>query len=288
MSTPSEYAPGPAGQVQQFATPAASGHYIPGAARPSDRWPWVAVALIAAIAAVAVAFLVFRGNQQNTSGVRTAAQVAADRSPAHKVITRTVAGPSTTVIREQPASSSAPSGWTSASGSCGGGVSVNANTSCPFAQNVVDQYEQQAQQAGTPSSFDVYAYSPVTGQNYTDTCSYSPSTGTVSCSHGSDLIQFAYGDVPSYGSQPSGSGSATGSCGGSISINDHTSCQFAQNVVDQYMSEVGAGSPESLDVYAYSPVTGQNYTDTCTYTSSNDMVSCSHGSDLIQFAYGSQ
>jgi hypothetical protein len=202
-----------------------------------------------------------------------------------------VAGPSTTIVREVPASSSAPSGWTSASGSCGGGISVNANTSCPFAQNVVDEYQQQADRAGAPSSFDVYAYSPVTGESYTDTCNYSSSSGAVSCSHGSDLIQFGYSDVSaaSTDSQPSDSGSASGNCGRGINVNSNTSCAFAQNIVDQYtQSADDAGSPGSFVVEAYSPVTGKSYTDNCGYSSSTDLVSCSHGSDLIEFTYGSR
>jgi hypothetical protein len=273
MSTPSEYAPG---------------YYVQSPSRGSSHWPWVAVALIVAIGAVAVAFMLTIGKQQNSSGLRLAA--VAHRPPATKVITRTVPGTSTTVIREVPSSSAAPTAYGSAAGSCGAGIDVNGNTSCEFAQNVVDQYSQEAESAGGPGSFAVYAYSPVTGQNYTDTCTYSTWNGMVSCSHGSDLIQFAYADaaLPAASSEPSASTSGGGSCGSGISINSNTSCQFAQNVVDDYMSEAEAGSPGSLAVQAYSPVTGKNYTDTCTYTSSNGMVSCSHGSDLIQFSYASQ
>jgi hypothetical protein len=287
MNTPSEYTPGSTSEPQHLAIPAPSGYYVQSTSRAFDRWPWVAVALIVAIAAVAVAFMLTIGKEQNTSTIRPVA-AAAHHAPATKVITRTVAGPSTTVIREEASSSSAPAG----SGSCGG-ISLNADTSCPFAQNVVDEYDQQAQDAGGPGSFAVYAYSPVTGQNYTDACTYSG--GTVSCSHGSDLIQFSYGDAAQPAAstqycgcspQSSGSTSDASSCSG-ISINASTSCPFAQNVVNEYMGQAGAGSPGSLDVQAYSPVTGKNYTDTCTYTSSDDMVSCSHGSDQIQFAYSS-
>lgn len=38
-------------------------------------------------------------------------------------------------------------------------------------------------------------------------------------------------------------------------------------------------------VYAYSPATGQSYFDTCNYNPANQIVLCSHGSDLIQFPY---
>jgi hypothetical protein len=113
----------------------------------------------------------------------------------------------------------------------------------------------------------------------------------VSCSHGSGLIQFAYGDVSATAavSQPSDSGSASGNCGGGISVNANTSCPFAQNVVDRYIqSAENAGSPGSFAVQAYSPVTGMSYTDSCGYGTSTDVVSCSHGSDLIEFTYGSR
>jgi hypothetical protein len=43
---------------------------------------------------------------------------------------------------------------------CGGGVWVNSNTSCPFAQNV---HEQWMSQAGGSSAL-VEAHSPATGQ----------------------------------------------------------------------------------------------------------------------------
>lgn len=120
------------------------------------------------------------------------AQAAAHRAPATKVITRTVPRASRTVIRDQSAPGSTYPASGAAVGSCGG-ISVNSQTSCPFAQNVVAQYTQEAQEVGSPGSFDVYAYGPVTGQSYADTCTYSSSTGTVSCSHGSELIQFAHG-----------------------------------------------------------------------------------------------
>ena len=193
MTSSSEYTSGPAGQVQHIATTAPCEYSPPSASRASDRWPWVVVALVAAIAAVAVAFIVTLGKEQHSASLPAVAQVASQRSSSPKVITRTVAGPSTTILREEPVSSSAPAVPASASGSCGGGINVNSQTSCPFAQNVVEQYTQDAQQAGAPGPFNVYAYSPVTGKSYSDSCGYSSSTDSVSCSHGSDLIEFAYG-----------------------------------------------------------------------------------------------
>lgn len=84
--------------------------------------------------------------------------------------------------------SSSPSGMTG----CDQNISVNSSTSCQFADNVFYQYAQDVQQAGGPGSYYVYAYSPVTGQDYTDTCNYNPTDQIVLCSHGSDLIQFPY------------------------------------------------------------------------------------------------
>jgi hypothetical protein len=38
-------------------------------------------------------------------------------------------------------------------------------------------------------------------------------------------------------------------------------------------------------VYAYSPATRQSYSERCNYTPANQIVHCSHGSDLIEFNY---
>jgi hypothetical protein len=289
MTTSSEYPSEPTALAQPIPVVAPSGYYVPSASRLSDRWPWVAVVLIAGLAAVAVALIMAMGNHQRPGGLSTVAQVAAKPSASPKVITRTVRGPSTTIIREEAVSTSAPAAPVAASGSCGSGISVNGQTSCPFAQNVVQQYTEEVQQEGAPSSFDVYAYSPVTGQSYTDLCSYGPSNAVVSCSHGSDLIQFAYGSVaePVSTSAPAHPISASGSCGSGISVNGQTSCAFAQNVVQRYTEEAQqAGAPRSFDVAAFSTVTGKSYTDSCGYSWSTGIVSCSHGSDLVQFAYG--
>jgi hypothetical protein len=52
----------------------------------------------------------------------------------------------------------------SSGSSCGGGLSVNSVTSCPFAQNVAETYRG----SGGASSIDVY--SPVTNTVYTMSC----------------------------------------------------------------------------------------------------------------------
>jgi hypothetical protein len=84
--------------------------------------------------------------------------------------------------------SSSPSGLTA----CDQNISVNSNTSCPFADNVFNQYAVAAQSAGAPGSYPVYAYSPDTGQSFTENCNYNVTNQLVLCSHGSDLVQFPY------------------------------------------------------------------------------------------------
>jgi hypothetical protein len=91
-----------------------------------------------------------------------------------------------------PAASAPPSSSPGGLTACDQNISVNSATSCSFADNVFTGYAQEVQQNGGPASYDVYAYSPVTGQGYDDTCTYNPANQIVLCSHGSDLIQFPY------------------------------------------------------------------------------------------------
>ena len=94
------------------------------------------------------------------------------------------------------------------------------------------------------------------------------------------------GSSSSSGSAPSSSPSGLAACDQNISVNSNTSCQFADNVFYGYAQDVQtAGAPGSYVVYAYSPSTGQSYFDTCDYNPANQIVLCSHGSDLIQFPY---
>jgi hypothetical protein len=70
----------------------------------------------------------------------------------------------------------------STGGSCGGELSVNSNTSCPFAQNVENAYYAEV---GSGSG-EVVAYSPVTERDYTMSCSGSPHE----CTGGDDAAIF--------------------------------------------------------------------------------------------------
>lgn len=69
------------------------------------------------------------------------------------------------------------------------------------------------------------------------------------------------GATPKNTPAPGGGGgdSASTSCGGGISVNSATSCAFGINVAAEYQYGGGSGT-----VRAYSPVTKQTYTMTCT------------------------
>ena len=75
-------------------------------------------------------------------------------------------------------SGSSTSGYTS----CGGGVSAGSSTSCEFAMNVAGEY------GSNPGASSINAYSPVTGQMYTMSCS--PSGGGTVCSGGNGASVF--------------------------------------------------------------------------------------------------
>jgi hypothetical protein len=78
-------------------------------------------------------------------------------------------------------SSSAPAAAPSLARStdCGGGLHAGPNTSCPFAANVRDAYNEAPGSRAT-----VRVYSPVTDQTYTMTCS--PAGNGVTCSGGNN------------------------------------------------------------------------------------------------------
>ena len=80
---------------------------------------------------------------------------------------------------QTPAASS-PGARAPAGGSdCGGGTHAGPNTSCSFAQNVRDAYNQAP---GATASVQVY--SPVTNQTYTMSCA--PAGTGVTCSGGNN------------------------------------------------------------------------------------------------------
>lgn len=78
-------------------------------------------------------------------------------------------------------SGGASGGTTSGSADCGGGVSVNANTSCPFGLNVADAYRA----SGGETVIEVF--SPVTDRTYTMTCTGS---SPVVCRGGNNAVVY--------------------------------------------------------------------------------------------------
>lgn len=138
----------------------------------------VAVAGVAAGALAAAG--VFSGNPSTTTVVNRTAPGTTT------VVTQTVSTSGTTTNPPPPP----PSSLTPCSGNSN--VSVDATTtSCEFAINVYNGYTQQAQQSGA-GDYQVSAFSPKTGQSYIDTCNYDSNRQVVTCSHGSDVIQFGY------------------------------------------------------------------------------------------------
>jgi hypothetical protein len=83
----------------------------------------------------------------------------------------------TRASRTQRGATSGPQVPPSSSGGrdCGGGLHAGPNTSCPFAQNVRDAYNEAP---GTTAS--VRVFSPVTRQTYTMSCA--PAGSGVTCS----------------------------------------------------------------------------------------------------------
>jgi hypothetical protein len=122
------------------------------------------------------------------SSASTAAQQAGTRKAAQQA----AAQHTQTVTQQAPAPATAPSSSPSGLTACDQNISVNSGTTCGFADDVFSGYAQAVQQAGGPGSYSIYAYSPTTGQYYTDACNYNPTNQIVLCSHGSDLIQFPY------------------------------------------------------------------------------------------------
>jgi peptidoglycan hydrolase-like protein with peptidoglycan-binding domain len=70
-------------------------------------------------------------------------------------------------------------------------------------------------------------------------------------------------------------------CGGGIFAGSSTSCQFAQNVRQEYFSVPG----DSVEINVYSPVTQQTYTMAC--VRSGDWVTCRGGNNaVVTFSVG--
>jgi hypothetical protein len=110
------------------------------------------------------------GAERLTSWARTTSRTLNRRAAAKRAKARARSGSSGT-----SGSSATPSNPVSNGSSCGGGLYAGPNTSCGFAENVRDAYNQ-----APGASASVRVYSPVTARTYTMSCR--PSGSGVTCS----------------------------------------------------------------------------------------------------------
>ena len=142
---------------------------------------------------------------------------------------------------------------------CGGGLAAGARTSCPFAENVRESYEQSG--AGV-----LEVYSPTTGQTYRMYCT-SGSPHVCKGGNGASLYFPDRGVVRTY---------STRSCESDLMVGPNTSCAFAANVRAEY----NRSGPGLINVY--SPVTRRTYDMFC--TSSAPHV-CTGGNNAAVYFY---
>jgi hypothetical protein len=93
----------------------------------------------------------------------------------------TTGGTTTTVPATTSATTTTPA--STAGTSCGNGISVGPNTSCPFAVNVKSEYDT----AGGGNIL-IHAFSPTTGQTYEMACG--STGGTIVCTGGNGASVF--------------------------------------------------------------------------------------------------
>lgn len=86
-------------------------------------------------------------------------------------------------ITAPPASTASTYTGSGPAKACANGIGASSATSCEFAFNVAGEY------GSNPGSTSISAFSPVTGQDYTMTCSAWTGGGTV-CRGGNDAAVF--------------------------------------------------------------------------------------------------
>jgi TIR domain len=261
---PAPPAPIPLGlATPQYLPPSqpAYAYSAPPPANPPPKRSGGSLALIllgvVALAGIAVGALavggVFSHGTTQTVAYATAARSAAATPPASR-------GQSTSAAT----AGSAPSA--SGSTSCGGDLSVGANTSCSFAQNVEQAYDQSA-----GGNTVVTAYSPATGLTYTIDCTAgSPHVCTGGTTHNAS-VYFTSGPTSSSTSSASSSTPSLpsppgnlSSCDQNVSAGPYTSCPFAENVFEAYAKDYQSNGKQSSDtVNVYSPVTNKSYNMAC-------------------------
>jgi tRNA A-37 threonylcarbamoyl transferase component Bud32 len=233
----------------------------PAPAQASRGNPLALILLgLVALAGIAVGALAAAGVFSHTTPTRTitsSSSVPAAVTKATSPATHHKPKPSHPAAVARPA---APGGATT---SCGGDLSVGANTSCDFAQNVEQAYDQTSGGAQV-----VTAYSPATGNTYSIDCTGStPHVCSGGTTHNASLF-FTYGPSetgnPSASSEPSAPSSTAGlhACDQNIFAGSSTSCPFAENIFYEYT--LSSQDPSGQTMTIYSPATQEDYAVTCT------------------------
>ncbi|MGO9794101.1 MAG: hypothetical protein ACLP8S_32680 [Solirubrobacteraceae bacterium] len=196
--------------------------------------------------------------------------------------------------------SGANTGTTSAAGtnSCGNGILVNNDTSCPFAQNVYDAFGKTAV-SGTvalnkPIGLEVY--SPITNKTYSVSCAWNTSPLATCTTATGAWMQFdasqsmgAFTPVATTPAVPPGPTSSAQSCSGSYTTGgqsttggeiggitaNRTSCSTANSVTQAWAAQRSGMANAQVDGFA------------CVVTpptmNSNETVSCSNDSEQVHF-----
>ncbi len=261
--------PPPAGMAPGPQTPPPYGYVTPPPQRNRAGSPLALVLLaIVAVIGIAAAVLAATGVFNKEGDPQTAQTVAHKRK-----VTASKARPKPV----RPPAGSAPCPEAK-------GLWVNGVTSCPFAANTRSAYAE----AG--GAHEIQVYSPVTGLTYEMSCA---GTRLVTCRGGNNAAVYftsakASGQntsapapsAPAPAPEPSYSSGATTSCDSNISVNEATSCPFAENVFVAYWEEYEAYGEESFTyVVAFSSTTNETYGMECILES--DFVTCTGGNGAL-------
>jgi serine/threonine protein kinase len=248
----------------------AYGYATPPPAYPAQSRSGSPLALIllaiVALAGIAAGVLAASGVFSHKSSAGTATNGAVTHAASRSL---KKPAPTPPAGRKTGSASAATAGTTS----CGGGLSVGPNTSCGFAQNVEQTYDQTTGGAQTVS-----AYSPATGIIYTINCSGAePHICTGGTTHDASVYftSSPSSSAPASATPPA-STAGLHACDQNIYANASTSCKFAENVFYEYTQS--AQNPSGQVMTIYSPVTQQDYPVTCTPDAEGD-IECSSNTD---------
>jgi serine/threonine protein kinase len=165
---------------------------------------------------------------------------------------------------------------------------VDQYTSCPFAENTQSAY------AEANGSDSLSVYSPVTGKTYAMSCK---GTSLITCTGGNNAaVYFGAAKATGQNTTPtprvepeptpapepeySSGGEATKACDPNISVNDVTTCQFAENVFEGYAAEYDSfGESSFFEVEAFSDATDESYVMDC--YDEDDFIECIGGTEAL-------